>query len=157
MWIKSPIVALIVAMILLAGPKAPDAFGARIKHAAGGNIQGAVTGAAAGVTVSLRKVKKHHKTKGTATTTTVATTPKHSKKTALGTTVKHAKHHTPALMSTVTGANGSFKFTGLPPGEYKVKAHVKHQGSGKAKVSVTKNGTASVTLTLAKHHHKKAA
>jgi len=141
---RSPIATITIAMLLLINPTIPAASGARVKHVARGTIQGTVTGAAGGVTVSLFKAKKHHRHSGSAK---AATTP----------TTKLAKHHQVPLMTTVTQANGTFQFTGLPPGEYRVKAHAKHQGSGKATVVVTKQGTPSITLTLTKHQKKKAA
>jgi len=140
---RSPIGMLLIASLLFVSPMMPSASGARVKHSARGSIQGTVVGAGVGATVSLFKAKKHHKSASKIKTA----------KTATATRVKH--HHKP-LMTTTTAANGTFQFAGLPTGEYRVKAHEKHKGSGKATVAVTNRGTASVTITVAKHHKKAA-
>src|SRR5581483_2471061 len=55
-----------------------------------------------------------------------------------------------AVLHTMTDSNGAFSFSNVPAGHYEVEAFVPDVGSGHADVTVTANGTATVTLTLQK-------
>jgi hypothetical protein len=53
-------------------------------------------------------------------------------------------------MAAVSGADGRFQLTGVPPGTYELKVWHESLKTGPVKVTVTAGGTSKVALTLAK-------
>jgi len=61
--------------------------------------------------------------------------------------VQHAAGPVPDIAA-LTGADGTFELGGLPPGEVTLQAHLASGQTARARVQVTANSVASVTITV---------